>query len=241
LVPEGIIKHMLNETKTVPRHLGLILDGNRRWAKANNLPTFEGHRVGYENLKVIGEAAIDRGVEVVTAYVFSTENWNRTKEEVGYLMALLQKVATTEVQEIHKKGIRVRFLGSRERIPKRIVEAINKAEELTKDNLRGTIALCLNYGGQSEIVDAVKTLIEKGTKAAEITIEAIAENLYVPDLPPVDLIIRTSGEHRISNFMLWRAAYSELYFCDKHWPDFSEADLDEALEEFANRERRFGG
>lgn len=231
---------MTTETKKIPHHLGIILDGNRRWAKANNLPTIEGHRRGYEKLKVIGEAALDRGVKVVSAFVFSTENWNRSKEEVGYLMKLLQSVATTEVQEIHKKNIRVRFLGSRERIPVRIVKSIEGAEELTKNNTRGTLALCLDYGGQPEIVQAVQSIIKEGVGASEVTTKMISEHLFAPDIPAIDMIIRTSGEHRISDFMLWRAAWSELYFANKNWPDFTETDLDEALLEYDRRERRFG-
>jgi undecaprenyl diphosphate synthase len=221
---------------SVPAHLGIILDGNRRWAKANGLATLEGHRKGYENLKTIADAAIERGVQVVTAYVFSTENWNRSQEEVNYLMELLLWVATHEVNEMHKKGIRIRFLGSEQRLSPKILKAIKKAEEKTAGNTRGTLGLCLNYGGQTEIVEAVQAIGE-----GEVTMEAITQHLYAPDLPPVDMVIRTSGEQRLSNFMLWRAAYAELYFTDVHWPAFSETDLDAALAEFASRQRRFGG
>ncbi len=219
----------------VPTHIGLILDGNRRWAKAQGLPTLEGHKRGYENLKTIGRAGLARGIKYVTAYVFSTENWNRSQEEVSYLMDLLRWVLDKEVNELHKDNIRVRFLGSTERLDEKILEGIKKAEEKTAGNTAGTLGLCLNYGGQTEIVEAVRAIGD-----GEVTIESISEHLYAPDIPPVDLIIRTSGEQRISNFMLWRAAYSELWFTDKHWPDFTEADLDTALADYASRERRHG-
>jgi undecaprenyl diphosphate synthase len=225
---------------TVPLHLGLILDGNRRWAKAQGLPTLKGHRKGYENLKTIGKAAIERGVKYVSAYVFSTENWNRSRDEVDYLMKLLLWVAKHEVSELNKENIRVRFLGSRERLNQDITQAIDNAEEKTKNNTAGTLALCLNYGGQQELVDAIKKIVASGSPPSEVSEKVVAANLYEPDIPAVDFIIRTSGEQRISNFMLWRAAYSELYFTDKFWPDFNENDLDKALAWYAKRYRRFG-
>lgn len=224
----------------IPAHIGLILDGNRRWAKQQGKPALEGHRQGYFNLKMIGEHAMDRGVQYISAYVFSTENWNRTKEEVDYLMKLLLWVATDEVDEINKKNIRIRFLGGRDRLSADILKAIDKAEDLTSKNTRGTLALCLNYGGQPEIAEAVQKLMKAGVTPNEVTPEKISEYLYAPDIPPVDLLIRTSGEQRLSNFMLFRAAYSELLFVKKHWPDFDKDDLDAALAEFASRQRRFG-
>lgn len=224
---------------TVPKHLGLILDGNRRWAKTQGLPTLEGHRKGYENLKTISLAAFERGVSFVSAYVFSTENWNRSKEEVDYLMKLLIWVAKNELKELHKKNIRIRFIGSRERLGQDVIKAVDAAEAKTRDNTGGELLLCLNYGGHQEIVDAVNKIItQKVTQP--LSVSDFADQLYAPDVPPVDLIVRTSGEQRLSNFMLWRAAYSELLFVDKHWPDFAPADLDEALENYANRQRRFG-
>jgi undecaprenyl diphosphate synthase len=224
----------------LPTHLGLILDGNRRWAVDQGLSQLEGHRKGYENLKHIGKAAIAQGIKYVSAYVFSTENWNRSREEVGYLLDLLFWVATNEVDEMHKENIRVRFVGSRERLSDKILKAIDRAETKTAGNTNGTMALCLNYGGQQEIADSVKAIVAAGTSAEDVTPDLIAEHLYAPDIPPVDLIIRTSGEQRISNFMLWRAAYSELIFVEKHWPGFTEVDLDDCLAEFASRQRRFG-
>lgn len=228
------------EDTTVPAHIGLIPDGNRRWATAQGLPTLEGHRIGFGNLKHIGKHAVKRGVKYISAYIFSTENWNRSKDEVNYLMDLALWLASSELNDIHKDGIRVRFLGRLDGLSNKMVKAIEKAEELTKDNSKGTLALCFNYGGQQEVVDAAQKLLGKVKDAREVTIEKLASLLYAPEVPPIDLIIRTSGEQRISNFMLWRAAYAELYFTDKHWPDFTAKDLDEALAEYAQRHRRFG-
>lgn len=223
----------------LPKHVGLILDGNRRWARDQGLPTLEGHRAGYGNLKKIAKHAVNQGVRYVSAYIFSAENWNRGKAEVAYLMDLALWVATREVREVHKEGIRVRFLGRRDGLSDRLLKAIQKAEEMTKDNKRGTLALCFNYGGQQEIVDAAQKLLST-KKTGEITLEDFAGALYAPDIPAMDLVIRTSGEQRLSNFMLWRAAYAELYFVKKHWPAFTVDDFDKALAEFATRQRRFG-
>jgi len=224
----------------VPKHLGLILDGNRRWARAQGLPTLEGHRQGYENLKTIAEAAFDAGVEFVSAYIFSTENWNRSQEEVGYLMRLVINIASKDLDELIKKNIKVVFLGTRDKLSKPVIKAIDGAIERSKDNTGGTIALCFNYGGQLEIVDAVKRIVADDTDAQDINQDLIANYLYEADVPPVDFMIRTSGEQRISNFMLWRMAYAELYFVEKHWPAFTVEDLRLAFEEYARRQRRFG-
>lgn len=226
---------------TVPEHLGLILDGNRRWAKAQGLPSLEGHKKGYENLKKIVEAAHDRGVKYVSAYVFSTENWNRDKEEVDYLMNLLKWVVKNEVKEMHQKGVRVLWLGSKEHMSARLIKDIEAAEQLTKDNTEGTLALCLNHGGHREVAEAVRRIMTKGTKPEEVNERLIAAHIDSPELPPIDLIVRTSGEQRLSNFMMWRAAYSELIFRDETWPDFSIESLEECLLEYSKRQRRFGG
>lgn len=220
-------------------HLGLILDGNRRWAKAQGLPTLEGHRKGYENLKTISLAAFDKGVRYVSAYVFSTENWNRSKEEVDYLMKLLIWVAKHELKELDKKNIRVKFVGSKDKLSKSVIKAVEEAEAKTINNTAGTLLLCLNYGGHQEIVDAVNKIITQKHNGP-VSVKDFENQLYAPGVPSMDLVVRTSGEQRLSNFMLWRAAYSELLFVDKHWPDFSESDLDAALENYANRQRRFG-
>ena len=225
----------------LPTHLGLILDGNRRWGEENGLPKYEGHRHGYQTLKKIGDACIERGIKYVTAYVFSVENWQRPPLEVKFLMDLLYWVATHEVEEFHKKNIKLVFLGKDQPLNPKILKAIAAAEEKTKNNTAATLALCLNYSGQMEIVEATQKIIREGIKAEDVTPEVVREHLYHPEIPDVDLIIRTSGEQRISNFMLWRAAYSEFYFvADKHWPAFSVQDLDIALADYASRMRRFG-
>lgn len=225
----------------VPQHIGLILDGNRRWAKSQGLPQLEGHRTGFENLKLIAEQSFERDVSYVTAFIFSTENWNRTQEEVGYLMDLAYKMITRDLLETFKKGIRLVWIGSEENVSEKLVKALRNAEATTKDNTRGTLSLCFNYGGKKEITDAVKRMITDGVDAQEVTEKKIESYLYGPDVPAIDLLVRTSGEQRISNFMLWRAAYAELLFVDKHWPAFTVDDLDAAIEEFGQRSRRFGG
>lgn len=222
---------------SIPNHVGLILDGNRRWAKAQGLPTLEGHRRGATVFKDISMHAFERGVKTVSAYVFSQENWERTDEEVGYLMQLIIKAVEQYLDEFHERGIRLIILGRREGLRRKVLDAIRRAEDATKDNTVGTLALCLNYGGREEIVDAAQKLSETGQA---ITPENISSALYQPEVPDLDLVIRTSGEQRLSGFMLWRAAYAELYFTPKMWPAFSTADFDLALEEYATRERRFG-
>ena len=221
-------------------HVGLILDGNRRWAKENGLPQLEGHRIGYNNLKKIAEAAFDRGVQYVSAFIFSTENWDRTKKEVSYLMKLSHKMITKDFRETDEKGIKVLWMGSEENVPPKLIEEIKKTVELTKNNTKGTLCLCFNYGGHREITEAVKKIIDNEKKDITINEFLLRQYLYNSKVPDIDLIIRTSGEQRLSNFMLWRAAYSELYFSAKYWPDFSTIDLDEALKDYENRKRRFG-
>ena len=224
----------------MPRHVGLILDGNRRWAREHGLPTFDGHKIGYQNIDPIARAAIDRGVEYVSVYVFSTENWNRSADEVRYLMKLLRWVLWHELDNFRKHGIRLHVLGNKFRIGKALLKAIHHAEAETRDGKRGTLLVCLDYGGQQEIVDTMKQLMAEGVSADELTAERISKKLESDGVPPVDLIIRTSGEQRLSNFMLWNAAYSELMFTPTKWPDFSVDELNRMLDEYAQRNRRFG-
>lgn len=231
---------MNDKSDVVPTHLGLILDGNRRWAKEHNKLIAEGHRQGYLALKKICKSAIKHGVRYVSAYVFSTENWQRDKQEVRDLMKLFAWVFKHEVKELDKEGIRLRVVGSKLRMGHALARAVHEAEELTKDNTRGTLLLCLDYGGQQEIVEATKKIVQSGIDPEDITPDLIAHHLYAPDVPPVDLIIRTSGEQRLSNFMLWNAAYSELAFNQKYWPDFDEADLQQEIDNYSSRHRRFG-
>lgn len=226
--------------QSIPAHVGLILDGNRRWAKSKGLTTLEGHRQGAEAFRTVSLAAFDRGVKYVSAYTFSTENWQRTEEEVGYLMKLLIKAVEKHLKTFREADIKVVVLGRREGLDKSVLRAIQKTEELTRDNTRGTLALCFNYGGKAELVDAVKGIIGAGISEEDITPELITQHVYNPGVPEIDLLIRTSGEHRTSGFMLWRSEYAELYFTDTFWPDFDEQALDVALEDYALRKRRFG-
>lgn len=226
--------------QVIPKHLGLILDGNRRWAKERGLPTLEGHQQGAEALKAVALAAFDRGIEYVSAYAFSTENWKRTEEEVGYLMKLFMKGVELHLDTFHNAGIRVVILGRREGLDKSVIKAFDKTEEKTKNNTRGTLALCVNYGGQEELVDVVKSLVDQGLSSDEITREKIEQNIYHPEVPGIDLLVRTSGERRTSGFMLYRSDYAELYFTETMWPDFNESELDKALSEYSIRKRRFG-
>ena len=225
---------------TIPTHVGIILDGNRRWAAAQNLPKLEGHRAGYETLKKIATSAFKKGVSYISAYVFSTENWGRSQQEIDYLMKLLLWVAKNEVDSFNKENIRVRFLGEEDKLSPAVIKAMRNAEEKTKDNTAGTLLLCLNYGGKQEIASAVTKFLRDNPNTKQVTEEDISRYVYEPSVPDVDLIIRTSGEQRLSNFMLWRAAYSELYFTESHWPAFTEGMLDEALSAFSIRQRRFG-
>lgn len=226
---------------TVPHHIGFIVDGNRRWAKKHGLPTYEGHLAGYNALKDIIIDTADAGVKYMSFYTFSTENWNRAKEEVSNLMALTMRLFKSDVHLLLENDLRLVVLGSRERLPKRMCEAIDNVEKLTAHCQKSTVAVCFNYGGKQEVVTAVKKLIEQKVSADDITIDSISENLYHSEVPEVDLIVRTSGEKRLSNFMLWRSPYSELLFLDKMWPDMKKEDVTAILNEYSNRHRRFGG
>lgn len=228
----------MSETNAIPSHVGIILDGNRRWAKEQGVPTLEGHRQGAENFKAIAKHAFDRGVTYVSAYVFSQENWQRTEEEVGYLMSLVVRAVESYLDEFHKRDIKIIILGRHEGLGKKVLNAIQKTEETTKNNTKGVLALCFNYGGREEIADAARMLAQT---SREITVESIGSAIYAPEIPDVDLVIRTSGEERISGFMLWRAAYAELYFSPVFWPAFKKEDFDTALDVYAHRQRRFGG
>jgi undecaprenyl diphosphate synthase len=231
---------MTSVESELPKHVGIILDGNRRWAKAQGLPTLDGHRKGAEVFKDIALSAFDKGVEYLSAFVFSTENWQRTEEEVSYLMKLVVRAVEKYLNEFNERGIRIIVAGNKEHLSSTVQDSINRTVEKTKDNSRGCLVLCFNYGGHQEIVDAVKRIIATDTKEEDLSQAVIEQNLYSPEVPALDLLIRTSGEQRTSGFMLWRAAYSELYFADKYWPDFTAEDLDMALEEYKKRNRRYG-
>lgn len=229
-----------SNTQSVPRHVGFILDGNRRWARERGLPTLQGHSRGADVLHDIAVATFERGVEYMSAYVFSAENWNRTEKEINYLMGMVSSTLEKYLDEFHERGIRVVVLGRRDGLRRKVLEALKKSEETTAANTNGTLAFCFNYGGKEEIVDAAKRLAEGGYSSGEIDQELIGNNLYHPEVPDMDLLVRTSGEQRLSGFMLWRAAYAELLFSDKYWPDYTAEDLDLALGEYSQRARRFG-
>ncbi|MFZ3009661.1 MAG: polyprenyl diphosphate synthase [Candidatus Microsaccharimonas sp.] len=232
---------MAESVSEIPRHVGYIIDGNRRWAKKHGLPTYEGHLAGYNAVKEVAFATLEQGVSFMSVYVFSSENWKRSQEEVKALMSLVLRLFTTDSKMFDENNIKLKVLGMREGLDTKIVKAIDKLEERTKNNTAGTLAVCLNYGGQREIVDAVKKIVQSGIDADKIDETLIAENLYGSEVPPVDVIVRTSGEKRLSNFMLWRSAYSELIFMDKMWPDMTKDDVTAIIKEYSRRHRRFGG
>lgn len=225
----------------LPRHVGFIVDGNRRWAKERGLPVHKGHEAGYVQLKDVLIEMLRRGTGYVSAFVFSTENWNRSKAEVERLMQMSVRVLTNDVPLFVENNVRVRVIGSRERLSDKLVNAIENVEQKTDSLTGGTLLICLNYGGHLEIAEACKKIIQSGAAPEEVTPELIAANLYEPDVPPCDLVVRTSGEQRLSNFMLWRTAYSELMFIEKKWPEMTKGDVSVILEEYARRSRRFGG
>lgn len=224
----------------IPNHIGYIVDGNRRWAKNHGLPTYEGHLAGYNAIQEVAEATFDAGVPYMTAYIFSTENWKRSEEEVGKLMSLVLRLFTSDLHKFSDNNIRLRVLGSREGINPKILKEIDHAEEVTEHNTRGTVGLCFNYGGQLEIADAVRAAAQAGEDMESITPEILSRYVYAPDIPPVDVMVRTGGDQRISNFMLWRAAYSELLFIEHTWPDMTKEDVSSIIEQYGNRQRRFG-
>lgn len=226
--------------RTTPRHIGYILDGNRRWAKQHGLPTYEGHLAGYNALKEVCEATADAGVEYISFYTFSTENWSRAEEEIRGIMRLIRRLFKSDIKQLVKKGFKLQVLGGRENLPDDICKMIDDAEEASKDCTRATLAMCFNYGGQQEIVRAAARMVADGIDPADIDEKEFEKYLDHPDIPPCDLIVRTSGEQRLSNFMLWRSAYSELLFLDKFWPDMRFDDVTAIIEEYGRRSRRYG-
>lgn len=225
----------------IPTHLGFIIDGNRRWAKRHGIPTYEGHLAGYNAVKEVALEAVNRGIQNISVYLFSTENWKRAESEISYLMGLIVHLVKTDLHTMIENEVRLRHIGAREGLPKTVLKALGQAEEKTSHFTRGTVGLCINYGGHKEIADAARQCIVDGLPPESIDERAIASRLYAPDLPPLDMVVRTSGEERLSNFMLWRAAYSEFMFIDKLWPDMTKDDLDDIIKEYNTRQRRFGG
>jgi undecaprenyl diphosphate synthase len=218
------------------------MDGNGRWAERRGLPRTDGHAAGEEALVDTVDGALELGTEWLTVYAFSTENWRRPADEVRFLMGFNESLLLRRRDELHAKGVRVRFIGRRDwRVPRRVLRRIDEAVELTRHNRRLTLTLAFNYGGRAEIIDAVRAMVEAGTPADKVTEKRLRQHLYAPDMPDPDLVVRTSGEYRISNFLLWELAYSELVFTDVLWPDFRRQDLYDAVRDFQNRDRRYGG
>ena len=235
----------LHPLRQAPRHVAIIMDGNGRWAQARGLPRFEGHRRGVEAVRRTVRAAIEIGVSFLTIYSFSTENWSRPPEEVALLMGLLKRFIRNDLAELHANDVRVRVIGGRDGLAADITALLCEAEELTRSNRGLTLVIAFNYGGRQEIVDAARRLAAKAAAGKldpdAIDVEHFASSLLTSDIPDPDLIIRTSGEQRLSNFLLWQAAYAEFVFLPIHWPDFDRAALQAALDEYFTRERRYGG
>ena len=230
------------DRSNIPTHVACVMDGNGRWANARGLPRTEGHAAGEEALVDAIDGALALGIEWITMYAFSTENWRRPVDEVRYLMGFNESLLMRRRDELNAKGVRIRFAGRRDwRVPRRVLKRMDEAAELTKANRRCTLTMAFNYGGRAEIIDAVKQMVASGVKADKISEKELRKHLYWPDMPDPDLVVRTSGEHWVSNYLLWEIAYSELVFPDVLWPDFRRSDLYEAVVEFQRRERRYGG
>ncbi len=223
-----------------PRHVAIIMDGNGRWANERGLPRLAGHRAGADNLQRVLQTLDSFGVGYVTLYAFSTENWNRPTSEVTGLLELMQSVIGECVDDLHRRNVRIRHLGELDNIPTRLADATREAVERTTGNTGLNLCVAFDYGGRTEMVRAVQRIVAAGVEALAVTEEVIRENLYLPDVPDPDLIIRTAGEQRLSNFLIWQAAYSEYYQTPAYWPDFDDVEVERALNEYKRRRRRFG-
>lgn len=228
------------EKSRTPQHVAIIMDGNGRWAKQRGLPRLAGHQAGTENLRRIIRACVELGVRYLTIYAFSTENWGRPREEVEGLLKILEVVIEKELKELHEEGVQLKHIGRLEKLPPALRKKVEDAIELTKGNDRLTVVVAFNYGGKDEIVHAVEQLLKENVKPEEVTEEMISSRLFTTGIPDPELIIRTSGEMRLSNFLIWQAAYSEYYVTDAYWPDFDKDELIKALDAYRNRDRRFG-
>ena len=227
--------------KNVPTHVAIIMDGNGRWAISRGLPRLAGHRAGTENLRRIITASVEFGVKYLTIYAFSTENWGRPREEVEGLMRILEDVIDKELAELNKEGVQLRHIGRLERLDPKLQEKVLSAIDLTKNNAKLILNVAFNYGGRDELVCAVQRILQDGVKPEEVNVDLINRYLFTAGVPDPDLIIRTSGELRVSNFMIWQSAYSEWYVTPTYWPDFGKEEYRKALEAFAHRDRRYGG
>ena len=230
------------DSNDVPRHIAAIMDGNGRWATARGLPRTEGHQAGEDALFEAVEGCLASGVQWFTVYAFSTENWRRPKEEVRFLLNFNRNLLRRRRDELHDRDVRIRFIGRRNwRVPRGLLRDMEDAEKLTVRNQQLTLTIAFNYGGRAEVVDAVRQLIEDGVSAKEVSEAAIAKRMYTPDMPDPELMIRTSGEYRTSNYLLWQLAYTEMLFSEVLWPDFTREHLYGAIVDYQRRERRFGG
>ncbi len=232
------IKNIVESTNL--KHIAIIMDGNRRWAKEKFLPSAMGHQKGVDSLRSTMRLFDKFGIKYLTVYAFSTENWNRKKEEVEFLMGLLAKTLLNELDDMHKENVRIRFLGNISQLNSNLIEIVKNAEEKTKNNTGVNLNIAFNYGSRDEITNAVKQIVKEGINPEDITEELISQHLYTKDIPDPDLLIRTGGEKRISNYLLWQLAYSELYVTDAYWPEFDKSELAKAIMEFEKRNRRFG-
>lgn len=236
---------MSDQSSAVPRHIAVIMDGNGRWARQRGLPRIKGHEAGAESVRTLMKAARDAGIEVVTLYAFSVENWSRPEDEVNGLMNLLPRMLSKHEQILHENETRLRAIGRLDQLPSKTRKELDRVMEATEHYTTRQLVLALSYGGRAELVDAVKSISEKVENgvltADQIDEQTLSDNLYASDLPDPDLMIRTSGENRLSNFLLWQLSYAEFYFTPVLWPDFREDAFKEALEEYRKRQRRFGG
>ncbi len=227
--------------QNIPSHIAIIMDGNGRWAQSKNMPRTYGHKQGVETLKDIVEEFIRRGIPSLTVYAFSTENWKRPPKEVKYLMTLFRRTIENEADELDEQDVKINILGRRDNLDQKLLDKIEWIEDLTKDNNKLELNIAFNYGGRAEIIDVVKEIkADSDIKKDDIDEELINGKLYNPNISNIEYIIRTGGEKRISNFLLWESAYAELYFTDKYWPDFDKEELEKALKDFSNRKRKFG-
>jgi undecaprenyl diphosphate synthase len=223
-----------------PKHVAIIMDGNGRWAGERGMHRSEGHKAGIDNVRRITTSFAGHGVKYLTLFAFSTENWERPSDEVGFLISLMGEAVRQETKPLHDQGVRIRHIGRLDRLPEGLQDVIRESMELTKDNERITLNLAYDYGGRAEIIDAVRAMVADGLRPDDITEDTLQRHLYTAGLPDPDLIIRTAGEMRISNFLIWQSAYAEYYATDVHWPDFDERQVAKALEAYAGRQRRYG-
>ena len=238
ILKDSEISEIVKQTNI--KHIAIIMDGNRRWAKEKNLPSAMGHKKGVEALKTTLRACNDFGIKYLTVYAFSTENWNRKKEEVDFLMDLVAITLKNELEEMHKEGVVINYIGDTTKFSPKLQKILKNSVERTKNNNGVHLQIALNYGARDEILHAVKSIVEKGIKPEDITTEIVSDNLYTKNIPDPDILIRTGGEKRISNYLLWQIAYSEIIVTKQYWPDFDKQSLSDAIIEFQSRQRRFG-